>query len=176
MILLLLLKYTGWPRWQASACTIEQWDAICQFIRDLGKDKKTAPNSINNKRVAAMLTGVEKNVTKVLLELLASTIPLFEDFLSIFKRSSPTIHLLYDNVCLTLLKVMQRFTQPTAVEGKNGANNFLRDLNIPGLSEEEKLTCEGEITLEECSAILADFQTNKAPEIDSIPTAFYRKV
>ena len=35
---------------------MEQWDAIYQFIRDLGKNEKTAPKSINYKRVAAMLT------------------------------------------------------------------------------------------------------------------------
>ena len=41
---------------------IEQWDAICQFIKGLGKNEKTAPKSGNYKRVAAMLTGEEKYV------------------------------------------------------------------------------------------------------------------
>ena len=30
---------------------MEQWDAICQFMKDLGKNEKTAPKSINYKRV-----------------------------------------------------------------------------------------------------------------------------
>lgn len=92
---------------------IEQWGAICQFINDLGKDEKTVPKSINYKRVAAMLTGGEKDVTKVLLE--------FEEFLTLFQKSTPTILLLYDSMCITLLKVMRRFLKPTALEGKYGA-------------------------------------------------------
>ena len=47
---------------------IEKWGAICQYIRDIGKDAKTAPKSINYKRVAAIIGGVDKVVTKVLLE------------------------------------------------------------------------------------------------------------
>ena len=100
---------------------MEQWDAICQFIRDLGKNEKTAPKSINYKRVAAMLTAGEKDATKVLLEFLKSTFPLFEEFLTLFQKSTPTIHLAYDSMCLTLLKVMRRFLKPTALEGKFGA-------------------------------------------------------
>lgn len=101
---------------------IEQWDAICQFIKDLGKDEKTAPKSVNYKRVAAMLTAGEKDVTKVLLEFLKNTLPLFEEFLTLFQRSTPTIHLVYDSMCLTLLKVMRRFLKPTVLEGKYGAS------------------------------------------------------
>ena len=101
---------------------MEQWDAICQFMKDLGKNEKTAPKSINYKRVAAMLTGGEKDATKVLLEFLKSTFPLFEEFLTLFQKSTPTIHLVYDSMCLTLLKVMRRFLRPTALEGKYGAS------------------------------------------------------
>ena len=100
---------------------VDQWDAMCQFIKDLGKNEKTAPKSINYKRVAAMLTGVEKDVTKVLLEFLRNVFPLFEEFLTLFQKSPPTIHLAYDSMCLTLLKVMRRFLKPTALEGKYGA-------------------------------------------------------
>ena len=68
-----------------------------------------------------MLTGVEKDVTKVLLEFLRNVFPLFEEFLTLFQKSSPTIHLVYDSMCLTLLKVMRRFLKPTALKGKYGA-------------------------------------------------------
>ena len=68
-----------------------------------------------------MLTEVEKDVTKVLLEFLRNVVPLFEEFLTLFQKSSPTIHLVYDIMCLTLLKVMRRFLKPTALEGKYGA-------------------------------------------------------
>ena len=34
---------------------LEQWDCICSFVRDLGKDPKTTPKSVAYKRVSAML-------------------------------------------------------------------------------------------------------------------------
>ena len=105
----------------AISCIVQQRDAICQFIRDLGKNDKKAPKSINYKRVAAMLTEGEKDATKVLLEFLKSTFPRFEEFLTLFQKSTPTIHLAYDSMCLTLLIVMRRFQKPTALEGKYGA-------------------------------------------------------
>ena len=44
-------------------CMLEQWDTICQFIKDLEKDNTRKPKSINFKRAAALLpTGVQ-NVT-----------------------------------------------------------------------------------------------------------------
>ena len=69
-----------------------------------------------------MLTSGDKDVTKVLLAFLKSTCPLFEGFLTLFQKSTPTIHLMYDSMCLTLLKVMRRFLKPTALEGKYGAS------------------------------------------------------
>lgn len=50
-----------------------------------------------------------------------SNFPLFKEFLTLFQKSTPTIHLVYDSICLTLLKVMRRFLKPTALEGKYGA-------------------------------------------------------
>ena len=105
----------------AICCIMELWDALCQFIRDLGKNEKTAPRSINYKRVAAMLAEGEKDATKVPLEFLKSTSPLFEEFLTLLQKSTPTIHLVYDSMCLTLLKVLRSFLKPTALEGKYGA-------------------------------------------------------
>ena len=40
-----------------------------------------------------MLTEGEKDATKVLLEFLKRTFPLFEEFLTLFQKSTPTIHL-----------------------------------------------------------------------------------
>ena len=39
------------------------------------------------------------------------------------------------------------------------------DLNIPQLSEEEKKSCEGLISSEECSGLLDSFQSNKTLEM-----------
>ena len=48
-------------------------------------------------------------------------------------------------------------------------------MNIPQLSEEEKNSCEGLISPEECSELLDSFQSNKSPGNDGIPAEFYRK-
>ena len=52
--------------------------------------------------------------------------------------------------------------------------SFLKDLSIPKLSEEQKISCEGKITLEECTLILETFQNNKTPGNDGIPIEFYK--
>ena len=50
--------------------------------------------------------------------------------------------------------------------------SFRGDLNI---SEERRLSCEGEITSGECALVLESFQNNKSPGNDGIPIEFYRK-
>ena len=47
-------------------------------------------------------------------------------------------------------------------------------MNIPQLTEEQKLTCKGKISAEECYNILESFQTNKTPGNDGIPIEFYK--
>ena len=54
-------------------------------------------------------------------------------------------------------------------------DSFLNNLNIPKLSEEQKISCEGKITSEECFRLLDTFQTNKSPGNDGIPIEFYKK-
>ena len=49
-------------------------------------------------------------------------------------------------------------------------------MNIPKLSEEQKTSCEGKISSEECFRILDNFKNNKTPGNDGIPIEFYRKV
>lgn len=53
--------------------------------------------------------------------------------------------------------------------------SFLSNLNIPKLSEEQKISCDGKITSEECFRLLDTFQTNKTPGNDGIPIEFYKK-
>ena len=55
------------------------------------------------------------------------------------------------------------------------AESFLSSLDIPRLTEEQKLSCEGKITPEECAAVLENFQNNKSPGNDKIPVEFYKK-
>ena len=52
--------------------------------------------------------------------------------------------------------------------------SFLKNLSIPQISEEQKLSCEGQITVEECKRILETFQNNKSPGNDGIPIEFYK--
>ena len=56
------------------------------------------------------------------------------------------------------------------------AESFLSNLDIPRLTEEQKLSCEGKITPEECAAVLENFQNNKSPGNDGIPVEFYKKI
>ena len=100
---------------------LEQWEAICQFVNDLSKDTKKVPKSINYKRVYMLLGTKEKAITKVNLEFFNSVVPLFEQFLLLFQKSSPTIHILYDSICDVLAKLMRRFMKMAALEKKYGS-------------------------------------------------------
>ena len=63
---------------------------------------------------------------------------------------------------------------------KLGANQhdikqYLADLNMPKLNEEEQNACEGLISEDECHKVLKTFQNNKSPGNDGIPVEFYKK-
>ena len=81
---------------------------------------------------------------------------------------------------LTILSEQKRFyqdlyrTKTEAVEINSSTNEFLNKLGIPKLSEEQKQTCEGKISIQECEKVLDSFQTNKSPGIDGIPVEFYK--
>ena len=53
-------------------------------------------------------------------------------------------------------------------------SSFLSELNIPKLSEEQKRSCEGRISSEECVRLLDSFHNNKTPGNDGIPIEFYK--
>ena len=77
-----------------------------------------------------------------------------------------------------ILSEQQRFYQGlyTSINKNMDATanieSFLRDLNIPKLSEEQKLLCEGKNTPEGCASLLERFQNNKTPGNDGIPIEF----
>ena len=60
-------------------------------------------------------------------------------------------------------------------DGTQTIESFLLTLNIPVLTEEQKLSCEGAISPEECASILDSIQNNKTSGNDGIPIEFYRK-
>ena len=61
-----------------------------------------------------------------------------------------------------------------SAENRQNIVKFLENLNIPQLTEEQKLTCEDKTSAEECYNILESFQTNKTPGNDGIPIEFYK--
>ena len=62
----------------------------------------------------------------------------------------------------------------SVAENRQNIVKFLENLNIPQLTEGQKLSCEGKISAEECYNILESFQTNKTPGNDGIPIEFYK--
>ena len=101
---------------------LEQWYAICHFVSELNKDPKKVPKSINYKRVYMMLGTKKRVVTQVTLEFLNSCIRVCEQFLLLFQKSSPVVHILYDNMCDILGKLMRRFMKTWALENKYGSD------------------------------------------------------
>ena len=59
-------------------------------------------------------------MTRVMLEFLRSTVLVFEEFLTVLQRSGPTIHVIYDAMRLTLLKLMRRFVQADQLKDVHG--------------------------------------------------------
>ena len=100
---------------------LEQWDGIMQFVTELSKDQKKTPKSSSFKRIYSLLGTNDKGMTKACLEFLSDVVPVFEQVLLIFHKNSPVVHILYDTLCESLLKLLRRFMKPDAVEGKYGS-------------------------------------------------------
>jgi len=56
----------------------------------------------------------------------------------------------------------------------NTIEQFLSGVGIPKLSEKERLSCEGQITIEECVKALDTFENGKTPGNDQMPAEFYK--
>ena len=56
----------------------------------------------------------------------------------------------------------------------DGSNSFLINPNIPKLSEEQRASCEGRISKDECKKALETFEAGKTPGNDGIPAEFYK--
>lgn len=53
---------------------------------------------------------------------------------------------------------------------------FLSDLDIPQLSEDQANLLEGPVTLSEIDAAILSLQSGKSPEADGFPVEFFLKV
>jgi len=62
----------------------------------------------------------------------------------------------------------------TKAVDKDSVKAFLQNSSTQQLSEEQKLSCEGQITIEECKKILETFKNNKSPGNDGILIEFYK--
>ena len=51
--------------------------------------------------------------------------------------------------------------------------DFLWNLNIPKLSEDDRTSCKGKLTLNECWEALKSMSSNKSPGIDGLTKEFY---
>ena len=101
---------------------LEQWEAITHFVADISKDSKKVPKSINFKRVYMLLGTKDKISTKVTLEFLNDVVPVFEQLLLVFQKESPVVHIMYDSLCDSLLKLMRRFMQAHVIDKKFGSD------------------------------------------------------
>ena len=97
---------------------LEQWDAIVHFVTELAKDFSRSAKSAAYKRVYMMLGTKERGTTKVTLEFLRDVMPVFEKFLLLFQKASPVIHVVYDDICDILLKLMKRYMKLQTIEKK----------------------------------------------------------
>ena len=50
--------------------------------------------------------------------------------------------------------------------------NFMQNAEIPKLSEEDKLSCEGPLTIQECKIAVADMSDNKSPSVSGFNKEF----
>ena len=107
-------------------------------------------------------------------------------FLNLEKRNNVRKHirkLCVSGVITTdpyqILDEQRRFYNSLYESQSNDTNDkvsemFLSNLKMPTLSEEQKQSCEGEISLEELESVLNSFQNNKSPGNDGLPIEFYK--
>ena len=112
---------------------LEQWDCICSFVKDLGKDPITTPKNVAYKRVSAMWNDEEGKKTKAQQEFVGNVSPVFEDFLTILQNSCPQVHLLYDKMSEFLRKLMGRFLKKDAYEKNLGSDLVSIDCSVNSL-------------------------------------------
>ena len=66
------------------------------------------------------------------------------------------------------------YSSKLKVDQSDTLHHFFGNSNIPRLSQEERLSCEGQITIDECVKALDTFDTGKTPGNDGIPADFYK--
>ena len=59
-------------------------------------------------------------------------------------------------------------------QNRNNMNKFLRNLDIPQLSNVDKISCEGEVKNEEAASALKDMKNGSSPGPDGLTSEFYK--
>ena len=107
-------------------------------------------------------------------------------FLNLEKRNNVRKHirkLCVSGVITTdpyqILEEQKRFYNSLYESQSNDINDkisetFLSNLKMPTLSEEQKQSCEGEISFEELKSALNSFQNNKSPGNNGLPIEFHK--
>ena len=86
-----------------------------------------------------MLLGTKDKVsTKVTLKFLNDIFPVFEQLLLVFQKQSPVIHIKYDSLCDSLLKLMKRFMQAHVIDKKFGSELISIDCKNVKLQLQDK--------------------------------------
>ena len=104
-----------------------------------------------------MLGAKERAGTHVMLEFFSSCIPVFEQFLLRFQKSSPVVHILYDCIMDLMKQLMRRFMKSEALEGKYGPD--LADLNCK--DAEFQLADQNVIICSSIRKVLKEFSTEQ---------------
>lgn len=85
-------------------------------------------------------------------------------------EKSITDHLAIQQECIKFYKALY-------ADGKND-NNFqncsLFEIDYPTLTEEQSISCEGIVSIDECAISLKELSNNRSPGIDGIPVEFYK--
>ena len=73
-------------------------------------------------------------MTRVMLEFLRSTGPIFEEYLTVLQTSGQTVHVVYDAMRLTLLKLKRRFVQADQLKDVHGS--ALQSVSCQGIKDQ----------------------------------------
>ena len=68
------------------------------------------------------------------------------------------------------------FSSKSNLSQRDLFDSFFKKLNIPKLNEEQRTSCEGLISKEECKKAIEMFENGKTLGNDGIPIEFYKKL
>ena len=81
-----------------------------------------------------------------------------------------------DKILETIEKFYKDLYSPKITVSQMNFDEFIEDIEIPKLDNEEKNELQGLFTLEECKKVLETFKNNKSPGEDGFTAEFYKHV